>query len=185
VVAFIAYKIVNMVIGLRVSEGPTRGLDIARTAKRLRSGAVGERNPVRPARQGRSATTTRLPRVCAGFLPPHAAMLSTGTEQRTMNPIVELASGPLRCELSPALGASIAEACGWAIKQFCARRERWSSRLAGCYPLVPFFQSHRPCSAWVEWNQPSRWCFAPSRIPSMAWVGSDHGGYSGQLTCLP
>jgi aldose 1-epimerase len=69
-----------------------------------------------------------------------------------MNPIVELASGPLRCEISPALGASIAGL--WRGEHAVLRSTPGAAlsevRLAGCYPLVPF--SNRIGHAALEWN---------------------------------
>jgi aldose 1-epimerase len=69
-----------------------------------------------------------------------------------MNPIVQLACGPLRCDLSAGLGAAIAGLWvdGVPILRSTPGAELTDVRRAGCYPLVPF--SNRMAHATLEWN---------------------------------
>lgn len=69
-----------------------------------------------------------------------------------MSPTVQLACGTLRCELSAALGASIAGLWmdGVPVLRSTPADALSDVRLAGCYPLVPF--SNRIGHATLVWN---------------------------------
>lgn len=66
--------------------------------------------------------------------------------------MVELRSGAMRCEIAPGLGGSVAGL--WRgdepVLRSTAAAALTSSRLAGCYPLVPF--SNRVAQAKIEWQ---------------------------------
>jgi aldose 1-epimerase len=66
--------------------------------------------------------------------------------------MVELRAGALRCEIAPGLGGSIAGL--WfgdePVLRSTPADALTSSRLAGCYPLVPF--SNRVAQAKIEWQ---------------------------------
>lgn len=90
---------------------------------------------------------------CAGFLRLFAPHAQCGDSHCiTMNPIVPLACGPLRCEISAPLGGSIAGL--WFADLPVLRSTPAAAladvRLAGCYPLVPF--SNRIGHATLVWN---------------------------------
>ncbi len=69
-----------------------------------------------------------------------------------MNSTVQLASGPLRCELRTDLGASIAGlwCAGVPVLRSVSARSLTDVRQSGCYPLVPF--SNRIAHATLLWN---------------------------------
>lgn len=66
--------------------------------------------------------------------------------------IIALAAGPLRCEISPALGGCIAGLWhdGVPVLRSTPARELTSVRMAGSYPLVPF--SNRVGGATLQWQ---------------------------------
>jgi aldose 1-epimerase len=74
------------------------------------------------------------------------------TRQAGDKPMIELKAGSLRCELQPALGGSIAGL--WLgtlpVLRSTPANQLQSSRLSGCYPLVPF--SNRIGQASLQWQ---------------------------------
>ena len=92
-----------------------------------------------------------------------------------MNPIVQLACGPLRCELAADLGASVAGL--WHVDVPVLRSTAGSDlsdvRLSACYPLVPF--SNRIAHATLEWNGTSHplvrnFAPEPHAIHGVGWL---------------
>ena len=92
-----------------------------------------------------------------------------------MNPIVQLACGPLRCELAADLGASIAGL--WhadvPVLRSTAGSDLSEVRLSACYPLVPF--SNRIAHATLEWNGTSHplvrnFAPEPHAIHGVGWL---------------
>jgi hypothetical protein len=170
VVSFIAFKIVDITIGLRVTEEEEReGLDLSATAKR---------------------PTTAEPRTLIFSVASLLWMLGPqftvagpffwGRRMHNgcMTRTIELASGGLRATIVPDLGGCVAGL--WLEDLPVLRSVRLegltSVRQAGSYPLVPY--SNRVGHARLQWNGTSHPLVThqgPSPMPSTAWAGSGPG----------